>query len=460
MQVMFNISVSQILFGLFLLIFSGTIVHADHESVIDASERRFIETYKALTLGYSTPESDLIRSALTKDQDPGESVATVAWQIEQTNASLISRFFPARCRSDEAQLEKPPLSIRPQYLARLNIEKFVGAQLVTKTYADDTGSNPCKYFVFDRPLTVQQKFAVIDLIDKYSQTPFGPDWQKGFDLFRPLVRSLQKELIAQFLPKFIELPPVTAGDIETLRANGPQHDARFKTSIVPMQAFMAAETETPIGLYKAVTGTYPHIVRKVPGFEHANFPVAIYYTEEQVAAIYKEWDADPYLPLAHTTAQADSDFVEALSAITGRKISITSPSQNEYARRGRGLDARERPLGPITATQYYFGDAEADVTKRAFVKTNSGGKAHAVNEPLPNQSLDDSRNSFGLLHTVGNMQERSFTKNTDGEIEHVPDLRGGSYLYRVGLQRSAYFVTARNLGKADIGSRLVETPGD
>lgn len=109
---------------------------------------------------------------------------------------------------------------------------------------------------------------------------------------------------------------------------------------------------------------------------------------------------------------------------------------------------------------YCIGDFETggrrQVHTLAWVVDNSGGRTHPVREAVPGRNLEDSKNSFGLIHPVGNVWIRS----AEGA------LRGGSFDHYAGRARSShrfnhYLVMPRvhefgEFRHASIGIRLVE----
>ncbi len=204
---------------------------------------------------------------------------------------------------------------------------------------------------------------------------------------------------------FINLPAVTDEDVRQLQQALNARGNNERTSIITMPAFRAAEAKTSIGLYHAVMGGYPDLT--LAGV-----------SEARRTQIQQAWAANPDLPLTYTTTAEDVAFAQELSRLTGRRFTVMSNSQNEYSIRGRTLDASGRPTGAITSTIYHFGDDEAQVRNRAFILTNplTQNRTHGVHEiPAGQDSL--YRNSFGLIHPIGNVWSRS--------LEGV--VRGGSF---------------------------------
>ncbi len=88
-----------------------------------------------------------------------------------------------------------------------------------------------------------------------------------------------------------------------------------------------------------------------------------------------------------------------------------------------------------------------EVRNRAWLHANSGFQANGVREPLPGRILDDSRNSFGLIHAIGHVWIRS----AEGVV------RGGSFRTIIDSALSSFcYGGSGGYRYADIGSRLVE----
>lgn len=144
--------------------------------------------------------------------------------------------------------------------------------------------------------------------------------------------------------------------------------------------------------------------------------------------------------MTNTTVAEDQAFIAALNARTGRHFRLPTESEVEYSIRGRAQ-------GAITTTTYHFGNDRNEVRNRAWVHSNSGNQAHGVREPLPGRTLDDSRNSFGLIHAIGNVWVRS----AEGVV------RAGSF-DRYGSDTQSSLRLDGDAGDrcANFGSRLVE----
>jgi hypothetical protein len=177
---------------------------------------------------------------------------------------------------------------------------------------------------------------------------------------------------------FIDLPAVTQGDVQALS------EAVEDTSIqVPFASFKIADALTSAGLFQAVMGDYPD--------NCSEFEVA-------------RWNANPELPVTSLTLAEMNAFLQKLSELTGRRFFIPSESQLEYAIRGRVSGVHG---GPIHTSLFYFGDNEDDLAQHAWIYSNAGGQVHGVREALPGLPLENSKNSFGLIHPIGNVWTRS-----------------------------------------------------
>ena len=84
-----------------------------------------------------------------------------------------------------------------------------------------------------------------------------------------------------------------------------------------------------------------------------------------------------------------------------------SDSQNEYSIRGRVVN-EDGSWGAITTTRYHFGDEVEELQNRAFIGTNplTQNRAHGVHE-IPEGQDAFYKNSFGLIHPIGNVWSRS-----------------------------------------------------
>ena len=175
-----------------------------------------------------------------------------------------------------------------------------------------------------------------------------------------------------------------------------------------MPAFKIAEVRNSVGLYRAVMGKYPDL-RQCFSSELKRA-----FRDQDVQNKYREWDANPDLPLVCTTSAEDDAFAVQLSQITGRRFSIASDIQNEYAIRGRERNGEGQALGNITNTKFYFGNADDEVKAKAFIFSNllTQGHAHLVHEVPHGANPDEYKNSYGLIHAVGNV----FVRSSDGVL--------------------------------------------
>lgn len=245
---------------------------------------------------------------------------------------------------------------------------------------------------------------------------------------------------------FIDLPAVREEEVVQLQQalNGLRYRDE-RTFIVAMPAFRAAEAKTSIGLYRAVMGAYPDAVG-CNCFEWGGREC----TPRDAQIKYADWDANPDLPLVCTTSAQDMVFAQRLSQITGRRFRIMTDSQNEYSIRGRVMN-EDGSWGAITTTGFHFGDDEDQVRNRAFIDRNplTQNHAHGVHE-IPDGQDALYRNSFGLIHPIGNVHTRS--------IEGT--LRGGAFEFPSwSAESSDRLQSLRGYGsfrRDDVGSRLYE----
>lgn len=166
-----------------------------------------------------------------------------------------------------------------------------------------------------------------------------------------------------------------------------------------------------------------------------------YFSATHKSAILDRWKANPDLPVTHTTSAQDQAFAERLSQITGRHFRIMSNAEAEYSIRGRKL-IEGRPIGSISTATFHFGFDGTQVSKHAWVASNSENQAHGVHEnPAGHQ------HSFGLNQAIGNVYVRS--------AEGV--LFGGAYDSHGWNVKSTYFrADCAQIREDTIGSRLVE----
>ncbi len=240
---------------------------------------------------------------------------------------------------------------------------------------------------------------------------------------------------------FIDLPAVTAEDVAQLQQDAPTYSRQ--TSIVPMPAFRAAEAKTSIGLYHAVMNSYPLLYQT--DLQDGSQGLL---SDLEIAEILIQWALNPDLPLTYTTTAEDIAFAERLSQITGRHFTVMTNSQNEYSIRGRELDADGHPTGAITSSFFYFGEVLAHVRAHGFTVGNTLtlGRAHGVHE-IPEGQDALYRNTFGLIHPIGNV----FSRSLDGR------LRGGSFMNPDWVTESSLSLPGHeNHHVPYVGSRLAE----
>ncbi len=208
----------------------------------------------------------------------------------------------------------------------------------------------------------------------------------------------------------LTLPEVTQADVAHLQQAGVETSIR-----APLISFKISDTPITIGLYHAVVGRYPDL-------SQSHWPT----DTGRRNALRARWQADSDLPLTNTTVAEDKAFIADLNARTGRLFRLPTESEVEYSIRGRVVTGDQ--MGAITTSTYHFGNDDHEMRNRAWVKSNSGEQAHGVWEPLPGRTLDDSWNSFGLIHAIGNVWIRS----SEGVV------RGGSFYYYDDGTQSSY----------------------
>jgi formylglycine-generating enzyme required for sulfatase activity len=131
-------------------------------------------------------------------------------------------------------------------------------------------------------------------------------------------------------------------------------------------------------------------------------------------------------PVVLVTVKDAQAFCDWLGQRTGRKVSLPTEAQWEYACRAG------------TATRFYSGPRDADGESVAWVKSNAAGTTHPVG--------DKPANPWGLLDMSGNVLEwcsdtyGPYTPGGDvvGDLRQARNvLRGGSFLRALNDARSA-----------------------
>ena len=160
------------------------------------------------------------------------------------------------------------------------------------------------------------------------------------------------------------------------------------------------------------------------------------------------------LPMTQVTWDDIQRFIAKLNQKTGQKYRLPSEAEWEYAARAG------------TATEWSFGDDESRLGNYAWFARNSGGKAQAVGQKLPN--------AFGLFDMHGNVWE--WTQDcqhntyagapTDGSawttgcLNTLRVLRGGSWASSPSVLRSAYRGRSNPDGRFFTGQNLPSNPSD
>ena len=235
---------------------------------------------------------------------------------------------------------------------------------------------------------------------------------------------------------------------------------------IPAGEFMMGSPETEEG--RSDREGPPHPV-KVSAFYMGKFPI----TQAQWTAIAKTKQIKCKLELNPSYFKGSDDlpvesifwhkaieFCDRLSRETGKRYSLPSEAQWEYACRAG------------TTTPFHFGETiDASIANYNGNYTyGSGEKGESRSETTPVGHFKTSANKFGLYDMHGNVLEwcaDRWHKNYEGapDDSSVWDasndsgskaLRGGSWLFNPGCCRSAYrdYFTSDDRGKS-IGFRVV-----
>ncbi len=259
-------------------------------------------------------------------------------------------------------------------------------------------------------------------LDPVSCARFACTHKAGHEAANEVKKQAFKIEFAKMI--LLTIPEVTQADVAHLQQVGVETSIR-----APLRSFKISDTPITIGLYHAVMGHYPDL--SLSNWSHK---------PGESDALRARWEMNPDLPLTNTTVAEDQAFIAALNTRTGRHFRLPTESEVEYSIRGR-------IQGAITTTRYHFGNDGNEVCNRTWFNLNSGDQAHGVREPLPGRTLDDSRNSFGLIHSTGNVWNRS----SEGVV------RGGSFGSSAGYTQSFFRGGGYSEYRfANFGSRLVE----
>jgi formylglycine-generating enzyme required for sulfatase activity len=200
---------------------------------------------------------------------------------------------------------------------------------------------------------------------------------------------------------------------------------------VTMELILIPPGTFDMGSDKGQGGEKPvHKVTLKKGFYIGKYEV----TQEQWQAVMGANPShfkDPKKPVEQVTWNACRDFVAKLSEKTGRKFSLPSEAEWEYACRAG------------STTEFCYGDAEAGLGEYAWYSGKSGNMTHLVGQKKPNQ--------FGLFDMHGNVSEWCEDVShdsyegapTDGSAwveggnQGLRVVRGGSWLQIPTLCRSA-----------------------
>ena len=207
-----------------------------------------------------------------------------------------------------------------------------------------------------------------------------------------------------------QLDKAFGGGAHAFRPEFPQH--RVKIS----KPFWLGKTEVTQAQWKAVMGSNP-----------------------------SEFKGKPQNPVEDMSWDDCQGFLQELSAKLKAPFRLPTEAQWEYACRAG------------SATEFYFGDSQADLPHYAWFKGNSGYTTHPVGQKKPN--------AWGLHDMVGNVWE--WCEDGYAEYGRVPQvdpktnglgwlvLRGGSWNDIPGSWRSAFRHRRPCIGHgASIGFRL------
>jgi eukaryotic-like serine/threonine-protein kinase len=202
--------------------------------------------------------------------------------------------------------------------------------------------------------------------------------------------------ISDLLNSLVSIP---GGSFQMGSTDDDYGQAQYTTPVhtVTLDGFDIGAYEVTQAQYLAVMGTNPSLFQEVNGYPgHENNPV------EKVS-----W----------YDARA---FCTALSALTGRTITLPSEAQWEYA------------CSAGSTTLYSFGDSDALLDNYAWIAANSGDQTHPIGTKLPNKwdlydmhgnvyewCLDSWHNNYTGAPTDGSAWE---PETGSGRV-----LRGGSW---------------------------------
>ncbi len=277
---------------------------------------------------------------------------------------------------------------------------------------------------------------------------------------KPIVLEYPRPQIQVERPK---LQPFT----EDLGTSGKLFGSAIRLEMLPIPAgeFMMGSPETEA---ERLDREGPQHLVKVPAFYMGKFPI----TQAQWAAIAKtkqincKLESDPShfkgadLPVEQVSWDDAIEFCDRLSRETGKRYSLPSEAQWEYAYRAG------------TTTPFYFGETiDASIANYNGNYTYSSGKKGEYRQKTtPVGHFKTSANKFGLYDMHGNVWEwcaDPWHENyegapIDGSVWDASNdsgskiLRGGSWDYNPGHCRSAYrYLSASDSRIRCIGFRVV-----
>ena len=159
---------------------------------------------------------------------------------------------------------------------------------------------------------------------------------------------------------------------------------------------------------------------------------------------------DPKKPVEQVTWNACRDFVAKLSEKTGRKFSLPSEAEWEYACRAG------------STTEFCYGDAEAGLGEYAWYSANSGRMTHLVGQKKPNKwGLHDMHGNVwewceDVFHDSYEGAPTDGSSWVEGGNQALRVLRGGSWSGIPSYCRSAdRYRDAPPYASGDFGCRVV-----
>jgi formylglycine-generating enzyme required for sulfatase activity len=192
-----------------------------------------------------------------------------------------------------------------------------------------------------------------------------------------------------------------------------------------------------------------HVVTLTKAFYIGKFEVTQAQYEQAMGANPSNFKGSS-LPVEMVSWDDAQEFCTKASEITGQTLRLPTEAEREFACRSG------------TTTEYYTGDAEADLGRAAWYRANSGDKTHPVAQKEPN--------AFGLYDMHGNVEEwcqgwyETYKPEPTVDPQGPSDgqfrvLRGGSWFGVPVTSRSADRVGLNIASGMDLsGFRVVVAP--